>query len=332
MWPFKKNNKVTTTHTNVIENSPRSNPLHEYLNRLGFPWQLPRSQLEANFGAKKHPAYSWNVIEIVSREAFVDNLIWPISVQDFPEFSPKMPAALFSGISYSSKDARQNLQLVVKQLQPILGLGMATSVSNCVGHRWDFTSGSVELHAWPPELQKWPATNPAHALEPRLKTGCHISIDTGFRQSVSPEERVRIETFSPIARIAEHHFASRNSHIARTPQRELEFIRLAESDFEKLHGWIGCSPDRSTLIFFTNELYVVPIADIKQFQVGRVLPAKGGGGSWLQVECRCEYADQVTKVLTICSAIEADELNEFGAIIANSVGKKLILLPYEYDC
>lgn len=306
--------------------------LHGYLNHIGLPWKLSRLSLEENFGKKKHSAYSWDVIEVVSRGAFADNLIWPLSVQVFPEFCPKMPATQFSGVSYKSHDARENLDLVVKQLQVFLGAGNSTAVSNCVGHRWGFDSGSVELYAWPPELQRWSATNPAHELEPRLKTGCHISLDTGFRQPVSAKERAWIENFSPIAKIAESRLESRSLPNSRASQSELEFIRLVESDFEKLYGLIGCSSDRSVLIFFTNELYIIPVKDIKQFQVVRILPAKGGGGAWLQVECRCEYSSQTLKSLIICDANKADELNEFGAMIASSVGKQFVLLPYEYDC
>jgi hypothetical protein len=316
----------------MLTSQLESNPLHANLNREGFPWQLTRLELAAKFAIRKHPAYNWDVIEIASDRPLVDNLLWPLSAQAFPQFSPNVPAAQFSGVSYVSDDARENLRAVVSQLQPILGPGKATSVSNCIGHRWSFDEGSVELHAWPPELQWGPSNNPAHKREPRLKTGCHVQIDTGFRQPVSIQERAWVESFVPIARLSERAMSSENAHFAGTPQHELEFIWRAEPNFGNTRGSIGCSADRSVLIFHAAELYIVRIADIRQFRLVRVVPAKGGGGSWLQVDCSCEYDRQRTKSLTICAGRGADDLTDLGTMIADGVGKPLEVLPYEYDC
>lgn len=332
MRRFKKRESTEGAGANMLTSQLRSNPLQANLSRVGFPWQFTRQELAAKFGIRKHAAYGWDVIEIASDRPLVDNLLWPLSAQVFPQFSPNMPAAHFSGVSYVSDDARENLRAVVSQLQPILGPGKSTSVSNCVGHRWYFDDGSVELHAWPPELQRGRINNPAHEREPRLKTGCHVQIDTGFRLPASVQERGWVESFVPIARLPELPISSGDSHFAGTPQHELEFIRRAEPNFKNMQGSIGCSADRSALIFQAPELYIVPIADVRQFRLARVLPAKGGGGSWLQVECSCEYDRQLTKSLTICAGRGVDDLTDLGTMIAAGVGKRLEVLPYEYDC
>ena len=314
----------------MLTSQSGSNPLHAHLNREGFPWQLTRRELAAKFGIRKHPAYDWDVIEIASDRPLVSNLLWPLSAQAFPQFSPNMPAAQFSGVSYVSDDTRENLRAVVSQLQPILGPGNPTSISHCVGHRWYFDDGSVELRAWPPELQRGPINNPAHEREPRLKTGCHVEIDTGFRQLANVQEQAWIESFVSIARLPEQSISGMDLHFASTPQHELEFIRRTAPKFR--NGRIGCSADRSVLIFHAAELYIVPITDIRQFRLARVLPAKGGGGSWLQLDCSCEYDRQMTKSLTICTGRGADDLTDLGTMIAAGVGKRLEILPYEYDC
>jgi len=181
-------------------------------------------------------------------------------------------------------------------------------------------------------LQRGRISNPAHEREPRLKTCCHVQIDTGFRQPASVQERGWVESYVSIARLPELPISSGDSHFAGTPQHELEFIRRAESNFRNTQGSIGCSADRSVLIFQAPELYIVPIADVRQFRLTRVLPAKGGGGSWLQVDCSCDYDRQMTKSLTICAGRGADDLTDLGTMIAAEVGKRLELLPYEYDC
>ena len=74
------------------------------------------------------------------------------------------------------------------------------------------------------------------------------------------------------------------------------------------------------------------MAAVIQLQVERVLPAKGPGGSSLQVQCRCDYAGQQTKTLTICSANGADDLDELAATVSRAIAKPLVLLPHVYDC
>jgi hypothetical protein len=38
------------------------------------------------------------------------------------------------------------------------------------------------------------------------------------------------------------------------------------------------------------------------------------------------------KTLKICSAAKADDLNEVAKAIADSLGKPLVVQPYDYDC
>lgn len=242
-----------------------------------------------------------------------------------------MPATEFSGASYFGDDARENVRVTVDQLIPVLGHGEATLSSNCVGHRWAFGAASLELFAWPPDMQSWPMKNPAHEREPRLRTSCVISVKTGFRPQANEQERRWLGSFEPVARIIDEPTSTPGTSDIPVPQRELEFIRIPDKEFSRCYGWIGCSADRSALIFFARELYVVPLDDVIQFEVARILPAKGRGGSWLTVQCRCHYAGQLTKTLAICSASGPEDLNELGAAVAKAVGKPLVLLPHDYD-
>ncbi len=63
----------------------------------------------------------------------------------------------------------------------------------------------------------------------------------------------------------------------------------------------------------------------------RLLPAKGGGDSWLEVECRTGYAARPTKHVTITRAGKPDALNENGAAIASAMGKPFVLGEPGYD-
>ena len=307
------------------------NPLHAYLDSIGLPWQLPRAALVDRYGIKQHAAYSWDVIEIETPQPIVRGLLWPLSVQAFPQFSPTMPATSFSGVAYVCEDACENLRLAVNHLMPALGKGEAIGSSNSLGHKWSFDSASVDLLVWPPDMQRGTSTNPAHELEPRLKAGCYIGVNTGFRAQATAVERDRIESFERIDRIPRNRSEMLSADFLRVSQHELEFVRQPEENFSHCRGWIGLSSDQSTLIFWNHELFVVPMQDVLQFQVTRILPAKGKGGSWFEVKCRCTYLGLETKTLTICTAVGPDMLNDLAAKISNATGKPLLLQPYEYD-
>ncbi|WIG57163.1 MAG: hypothetical protein OJF61_002951 [Rhodanobacteraceae bacterium] len=305
-----------------------TNPIHDYLDSIDLPWRMNRASLVEKYGITAHVAYEWNVIELNTLHPFVNGLLWPISVQAFDNFSPFVPATEFSGHSYFKADARENLYQTTNQLIPVLGDGETTGASNCIGRKWTFGSATVELFAWPAELQQWPMTNHAHEREPKLKTACAIAIKTGFRFLISPKDRELLESFEPIVKIP---VGRKPWNDPSAPQYALEFIRLPEESFNNLIGGIGYSRERSALIFFTTELYMVTMDDVIQFQLTRMLPAKGLGRSRLDVVCRCDYQAQKTKVLEICAADGPDDLNALAIDIADAVDKPLSVLPYCYD-
>ncbi|MEM5421271.1 hypothetical protein [Paraburkholderia ferrariae] len=315
----------------VDSSSTPITPLQEYLNAIGLPWQSSRASLQERFGIRLHPAYNWEIIEIDTPRPFVRGLLWPLSTAILPQFSPRMPAIEYSGASYFTEDARDNLHLTRAQLMPLLGEGKPTQTSNSLGHEWRFGPASVELHVWPPEMQRFFGANPSHSREPRLKVACSIGVKTGYRPVCSTKEKELIESFVPVARIPSD--PSATNHVQHRPalQSELEFIRLLDSKEKSKYGRIGLSADHSALIFFGPELYCVPMTDIVQFEVERVQPAKGPGGSWLRLRCRCNEEVESTKTLTICCATGPDDLSALCADIARATGKPFVLLPYGAD-
>lgn len=315
----------------MLLNSSTSNLLHEYLNAVGIPWELSRASLAAKYGIKVHPAYSWEVIEITTHRPFLDGMIWPLSVQVFSNFSPHMPATEFSGVAYHCDNAQENFARSVDELKLQFGEGKATGNSNTLGYKWTFGPGSVELIAWPPEMQRWPSSNPSHEREPRLKTGCYFQVQTGFRPKASANEAALLAAFVPIARILKEKTPASKANVLPAAQNELEYIRQPDEHHDHCYGWIGTSSDRSALIWFSKELYIVPMDEIIKFEVARTKPARGRGGSWMKVQCRCNYPGQATKLLEICAARGPNELNEFAQSIADATGKPLALLPYDYD-
>jgi len=315
----------------MAPDKPAEYPIRALMDSSGIPWRLPRSELATRYGVRPHPAYGWDVIEIETPHSFFPNLLWPLSVQAFPNFSTRMPATEFSSHIYVDADARTNLSVAEKRLTDLLGQGNShNSSSNTLVRYWKFGAAKAELMVWPPDLQQWPMTNPAHEREPRLKTACHLAINSGYRIPCSAHELAMLQTFELISAIGVKE--STRSHVRDSPahQSELEFVREPHSEAMNLFGLLGRSADDATLIFFNSQLYLVPMTDVIGFRVARVRPAKGPGGSHLHVECRtsCEAA---TKSLLITSADGVEDLKRVAAKVSGATGRPFKLDDYQDD-
>lgn len=309
------------------------NPVHRLLDAAGLPWRASRDDLTARYGVVQHPAYEWDVIELPSRPALVEGLLWPLSAQASPMFSPHLPATEVSGVTWFVDDALENLHRTVEALRPVLGDAEIVQQYNTVRCDWRFGAAAVRLVVWPPDRQMPDLDNPSHEREPRLATGCHLGIETGLKPAPSPRDVAWLAGFVSVAEVQPHPSPEPADPLTTAaPQSELEFVRdPAGLDLAPLLGRVGHSADGQALIFCHRQLYVVPMNEIAGFHVERILPAKGSGGSWLEVECRTDYGDGETKSLTIAAAPEADDLNDVAARIAAVAGKPLKLGDYYHD-
>jgi hypothetical protein len=288
--------------------------------------------LAKRHGVRRHRAYGWNIIEIKTAPPVVAGLIWPLSAQAFEQFSPRAPATEFTGVTWFGSDARENLRLTLEQLSPRLGEAAVSDSSNTVGRRWKFGPAELALTVWPPDLRRHPMTNPAHRREPRLEIGCHIAITTGLRLPASDQEREWLANFNAIAAIGTGSGVTVET-LRATPalQSELEFVREPIDGVDRLLGQVVVSADGRALIFCRDQLYVAPMAKVVGFRVVRTRPARGPGGSRLEVECRTDYRGGRTKRLLIAAAAGPDDLNDLAAEISKAAGKPYELAPYVDD-
>jgi hypothetical protein len=277
------------------------------------------------FGVRLHPAYLMDVIELATPTPLLTNLLWPLSTQVRPQFAPRLPAIYFSGVTSFGDNSRQNLRLTAKQLEPMLGSGRIKQRGNIERCEWIDGLATLRLTIWPLDLHCGPPhDNPSHAREPRLATGCHVEVETGFMLAVTAKEAVWIKRFVPVAKIT---FTSQS-----VGENVLEFVREPIAESGGIAGMVGYSEDCAALIFYTSQLYIIPVADVLRFTVHRLLPAKGGGGSWLEVECLTQCPGVPMKTLTITSAPGADDLNDLAQSLALRARRPFALSAYTYDC
>lgn len=301
--------------------------LHAHLNKIGFAWTESRADLAKRYGIKFHPAFEWNVVEVLSRRPFVRGMIWPLSY--FPEpGNPSMPPDQFQGYIYYCDNPQKNLCQTVRRLRYFLGPGN----KNGTGHVWNFGIASVQLIVWEHRKKELDLSdNPIYEREHKLKTACHITVNTGYRPPLSFAEIFLLRSFIKIASLQ-----SRISEMPcwywPAPEYILEFTRMPKRECERVRGLIGWSADCSTLIWFNRELFLVPLVAIIQFEAERVLPAKGHGGAWLSVRCRCIGEGKETKLIPVCSAPGAEDLNGFSELVASVVEKPYLLRSPTHDC
>jgi len=311
-----------------FDGSRGENPIHALLDTAGVPWRSTRSTLVQRYGIREHPSYLSEVIEIAETRALVKDLLWPMSAQVLPQFSPHMPAVEFSGVVSVGNDARKNLRRVERQLTPRLGEPETSDTSNTVARRWRFGAASLTLTAWPRDLERpsrWPTSNPAHDRDPRLKTGCLVWLKTGFRLAATREETAKLSSFVRVGPIGmDDQVAVASAYASPASQYEVEFVREPLVDAAGIFGFVGQSADHTAVIFRHAQLYLVPMADVIGFHVERLKPAKGPGGSRLNVECRTGYREYPTKQLLISAQRDVEGSNELAAVLAGATGK-----PYE---
>lgn len=307
------------------------NPIHAWLDAWGLPWRESRGDLIARYGITQQADRAFDAVEIHRPHKPIKGLIRPLYFQISEHYSPHVPATEFFGNAYYAPDEDTNIRQVAKELSASLGPANVEGHLNTLRAIWTFGRARLRLLAWPREKQgprsSWEKED---GRDRRLKLGCHITIHTGFLPSSTESEQAQFETFVPICSLP----LSRGVGIIDNwyvDQSELEFVREPTASLE-IGRTIGTSSDRSALIFRAADLFIFKMASVQAIYVERTQPAKGPGGSLLQIEVLADYPGISVKKITVCESTGADDLNEIGEVVANVIGKPLKLSPYYPDC
>ncbi|OWJ60812.1 hypothetical protein [Inquilinus limosus] len=297
-----------------------ANAILALLDSASIPWTASRAELMDRYGIRRDPWYDDDIVLLETPQPLVPGLMRPIGFRAVPRFAPWLPPVYLGGHVHQSGDPRRNLDMAAAALSTWLGPGRPSGVSNTRGWRWQEGLSIIELTCWPPELQHPGLQNRAHEREPRLSVTCHLTICTGYRPPVTPEEQAGLDGFEEIGRLAETELRIAGND---TPEYALEFIRAPSAAAGRFTGRVGLSRGGGHLIFGWDELYLVAVDRILRFELLHLLPARGPGGATLSVRCATAIPAWPEKQLVITTALGIDPAAALASRLAGATGKTI---------
>ncbi len=308
-----------------------TNPIHQLLDDTGLPWLERRRDLEARIGITEDPFYR-NPALFFAGAVPPPGFLQPWQAAVFERYTPDMPVVRFTGLTWFADDAATNIERTAEFFAARLGPAPIEEGYNTLICRWQAGSASLQLVCWPPALQSPGRPNDAYAREPRLVTACHVTLLTGFRLPLSAEEKAWVEAFRPIADTRSVLALTAERLIAWAPNdTEVEYARDPAGYLSNVLHSVGCPPGCEALILCTNQLFVLPANDVLGFEVLRMLPAKGGGGSTLLVRCRTSCKGVAYKTLIVARHGDPDGMVPLGRELADLFNKPCEVSRYFDD-
>ncbi|WP_416356539.1 hypothetical protein ACLNGM_21725 [Aureimonas phyllosphaerae] len=304
--------------------------------RLADAWRLPRQEtrvvVEARCGVRPDPIYRWPALVLTDAEPLPGALApWTASASE--RIPSQFPITRFTALVWFEDDAHANLRRVADHLTASLGPATVGRRWNTVAAAWRSGLAEVSLVAWPPSWQSHGLQNPSEDREPRLKTACHVTLRTGFRLPLSEKERDWVRGFRLLA-IDGHVGTARMAGAGRFApgETELEYVRDPEDLVEDRQRMLGLSADGEALIVVSDQLYVIPRIEILCFEVIRLTPAKGGGGSSIHAHCRTLALGADDQSIFLAQHADPDGMTALGQDLGERLGCSVKVSPYAPDC
>jgi hypothetical protein len=320
------------------EQDVSENPIQHLLDERGFPWRESQATLISRAGEGPDPWFNRDRIVFVDSEPpLLPGLLRPLHFEPSSRDNPSMPPLELWGWAWSSRRswwrsrAIRSLDMVRESLEAALGPPAPDHTSNTRNWCWRFGPASIEIFSFPP-LLAWRPTGDeiADRRDPRVDASCWVKLVTGYRPACPPHERAWIEAFEPTIVLPERG-ASNRIGVFWPQQDVLEYVREPFPGFERTIDRIGRTADEATLIFGSDQLYVVPVEHVDHVHVCRITPARGSGYASMTLACRGAFGERPIRLVTLARHADWDGLDELAARVAGWLGIPCVLGEPEPD-
>lgn len=329
------------------------NKIRQWLDDAGLPWRKSRGELGEQFGITRCSWSTYDTVLIGIEPPPLPFMLRPFSFWHEPRFAADLPPLSISAHVWQNDDARRNLDIVHTALTHHLGAASPDNSSNTFGWRWRDGAASVSIICWPPRLQQHYGTNHWHEREPRLKTACSVTIDTGFRLACSPTELIWLEQAQPVFILPVSPLDSWFSPppppprgllsrflgkappppsppsiidslaALRVSEPELAYVRQPPPFIERLHGGVFLSGDRAMIAFGVGQLKILPLADVQTVRLDTIAPSRGSGRKIIELACR--RANSPDSRCTIMTSGYQDDLEQTAEALAQLIARPLVI-------
>jgi len=303
--------------------------------KLADDWRLPRTDTRSlviqRVGVSRDPFYRSETI-LLPEAAALPGTMSPWSANAFEGIPPQFPISRFSTLVWFDDDAHGNLRRTADYLSERFGSAQIGQRWNTLVASWMCGLAQIDLISFPPEWQSGSLRNDAHDREPRLRTTCRVNVATGFVPTTTGKELGWIESFRPV-RFKGLAGMAREARVGTTApfETEMEYVRDASSLAPGIQSRVGFSANDDALILVSSQLYVVPRTKLIRFDVTRLTPAKGGGGSTLHTHCQTEAPGIGYRPLLVAQSSEPDGMNRLAEELGKRFGCPVEIGPYYPD-
>lgn len=280
--------------------------LKNYVSTLGIDFGVPVNELKRRHGISRWKNHS-DVIFLPTTELFHG---LKVNFHVSADHLAQLPPEFITTTVFRTKNNRETYEEIFSGISALLGAGEDVSASNTLSHRWKDEDLELRICTWPPELnQHFRGSNAISAVDPDYEFETHVTISTDSATlPLSAElfqELNRTAVELPLGRCSERWRDSTPTHNLRLIFRKNPEKRDLPVTFFKGNtlGYLG----QSFSLVLERE-------KIKGLRLIRLLPARGGGSSYIVVVY--DTGEGKASPFTILSGINTEDCDDFAARIA----------------
>ncbi|NSX53950.1 hypothetical protein [Parasulfitobacter algicola] len=272
---------------------------------------------------------SWHgrkAVEYTETKGAIPGLIVPLRAEVSTSDSPRYPVTEWTGYLDFGGKGPQNIDIASKFISRFLGKSDRKNTQQGIYDHWTCGLFDVGLR-----FQRGKVTD-HYVFENKLHNACIMTIHHGYLPALSAAEESLIATYVPVAKHSDDHKKQQvRLYGRRYVRNKFEVIR----ERKPCRGGIVPSVGRSNdcLVLDAEVMAFVQMAAFTEFELHRIQPAKGGGGSYLIIKYTGDdlFMKSCEKDLALLESYAVDALDLIADDFSRLFDKPVRIIE-GYDC